>query len=235
MQLLISVTSVAEARTALRGCAHIIDVKNPGEGALGAAAISVLRDVRAAMPPDVPVSAALGDSDTPAGALALAAYGAAHLGADYVKVGLLTDDVRAAVALMREVRRSVRWASPGCSVVAVGYADAGQVGALSWRELPGIAAEARLWGCMIDTAVKDGRTLFDYCHEPDLRDWVAACQHRGLGAALAGSLTADDTVALRRLQPEVAGFRGAACRGDRVNGQVDEALVSGLHAGMFPR
>ncbi|MFW6184548.1 MAG: (5-formylfuran-3-yl)methyl phosphate synthase, partial [Chloroflexota bacterium] len=48
MQLLISVTSVAEARAALRGCAHIIDVKNPGEGALGVAAIAVLRDVCAA-------------------------------------------------------------------------------------------------------------------------------------------------------------------------------------------
>ncbi|MFW6062542.1 MAG: (5-formylfuran-3-yl)methyl phosphate synthase [Chloroflexota bacterium] len=233
MQLLISVTSVAEARAALRGCAHIIDVKNPGEGALGAAAIAVLRDVCAAMPPHAPVSAALGDSETPTGALALAAYGAAHLGASYVKVGLLTDDAAEAVALLQEVQRSARWANPECNVVAVGYADAERVGALSWRALPAIAAEAQLWGCMIDTAVKDGRGLFSYCDEPELSRWIATCEERGLHSALAGSLTASDTAALRRLQPTVAGFRGAACRGDRVNGQVDEALVSDLYAGLF--
>ena len=36
MRLMISVVSAAEAREALAGGAEILDIKNPGEGSLGA-------------------------------------------------------------------------------------------------------------------------------------------------------------------------------------------------------
>ncbi len=228
MQLLISVTSIAEAQVALRGGAQIIDIKNPAEGALGAASVSALHDVCGTLPPDQPISAALGDSNAPVGTLALAAYGAAGLGARYLKVGLLTASPNDAIILLKEVQRSARLANPLCRLVGVGYGDASLVGALSWRLLPEIAQEAQLWGCMIDTAIKDGRTLFDHCCEHDLRNWLADCRRAGLRGALAGSLGIADGIVLRRLDPDIVGFRGAVCRGDRSNGQVDEALVAAL-------
>lgn len=228
MQLLISVTSVAEAQVALRGGAQIIDLKNPAEGALGAAAVSALHDVCATLPPDQPISAALGDSTAPAGTLALAAYGAAKLGAHYLKVGLLTANPNDAIILLKEVQRSIHLANPNCRLVGVGYGDASLVDALPWQMVPEIAQEAQLWGCMIDTAIKDGRTLFDHCREQDLRDWLADCRGAGLRCALAGSLGIGDAMALRRLAPDIVGFRGAACQGDRSNGRVDETLVTGL-------
>lgn len=228
MQLLISVTSVAEAQVAWRGGAQIIDIKNPAEGALGTAPISALHDVCATLPPDRPISAALGDSSAPAGTLALAAYGAATLGAHYLKVGLLTANPDDAITLLKEVQRSARLANPLCRLVGVGYGDASLVGALSWQLLPEIAQEAQLWGCMIDTALKDGRTLFDHCREQDLGDWLASCRRVGLRGALAGSLGITDVNVLRRLDPDIVGFRGAACRGDRSDGRVDEALVAAL-------
>lgn len=233
MQLLISVTSVAEAQVALRGGAHIIDMKNPAEGALGAASVSALQGVCATLPPDHPVSAALGDSTAPTGTLALAAYAAASLGAHFLKVGLLTTNANDAFIILQAILHSMRLANPRCRLVAVGYGDGAALGALSWQLLPEIGQELQLWGCMIDTVQKDGRSLFDHCREQDLHRWLAECRHAGLQTALAGSLAAGDIPALCRLQPDIVGFRGAACRGDRRSGQVDETLVANLYQQLF--
>jgi uncharacterized protein (UPF0264 family) len=232
MKLLISVTSALEARAASQGGADIIDVKNPAEGALGAAAVAALRDVCAVLPPGGLVSAALGESNSAPGVLALAAYGAASLGARYVKLGLLTPVPTEAITLLKQVQSSLHLANPACALIAVGYADAAEIGALSWQLLPEVAHAAGIRGCMIDTALKDDRCLFDHCNEPALTRWVAECRQAGLLCALAGSLDGADLPALGRLRPDVAGFRGAACRGDRVNGQVEAELVAALRAGL---
>ncbi len=235
MRLLISVTSVSEAQAALRGGAHIIDIKNPAEGALGTASVSALHDVCSTLPPDCPVSAALGDSAAPTGTLAMAAYAAASLGAHFVKVGLLTDNYNDAIMLLKEVQRSILLANPLCRLVAVGYGDGALVGALHWQSLPEIAQELQIWGCMIDTALKDGRTLFDHCREQDLGDWLTTCHRAGLHGALAGSLGIDDIPAVRRLDPDIVGFRGAACHGDRSSGHVDETMVANLYEKLFSK
>lgn len=233
MQLLISVTDVVEAQAALSGCADIIDVKNPAEGALGAASVLALRDLCGLLPPDRPSSAALGDSNTPAGALALAAYAAAQLRVSYVKVGLGQIEPEAAVSLLQTVQSAIRLANPACRLVAVAYADGYLIDALPWQQLPEIVAAAQVWGCMIDTAVKDGRNLFDHCSETELEGWLANCHQAGLGTALAGSLGLAQLPVVRRLQPDVVGFRGAACRGDRTQGRVEATLVAQLHTALF--
>ncbi len=232
MKLLISVTSALEAQAALQGGADIIDVKNPAEGALGAAAVVALRDVCALLSTGGTVSAALGESNSAPGILALAAYGAATLGARYVKLGLQMANPAEAIALLQLVQSALHLANPDCALIAVGYADAAEIGALSWQLLPEVAHAARIKGCLIDTALKDGRRLFDHCAEPALARWVAECREADLLCALAGSLGQTDLPALSRLNPDVAGFRGAACEGDRVNGRVEARLVAALRAGL---
>ena len=232
MKLLISVTSAEEAQAAIQGGADIIDVKNPAEGALGAAAAAALRDVCALLPSERVASAALGESNSAPGVLALAAYGAATFGVHYVKVGLRGVDPAEAIALLQLIQSSLRLANPDCALIAVGYADATEIETLSWRLLPKVAHVARIKGCMIDTTLKDGRRLFDHCDESGLACWVDRCHEAGLLCALAGSLSQADLPALRRLHPDVVGFRGAACRGDRVNGRVDVELVAALRAGL---
>src|SRR5215217_9198029 len=88
MRLLVSVTDVASAAVAVAAGADIVDVKNPAEGALGAPSPRVIEGVRAAVPAEVPVSAAIGDMPNLPGTAALAALGAARSGATFVKVGL---------------------------------------------------------------------------------------------------------------------------------------------------
>ena len=88
MRLLVSVVDAGEAREAAAAGADIVDVKNPGEGSLGAPSPAVIEAVRAAVPAGLPVSAAIGDMPNLPGTAALAAVGAARSGAAFVKVGL---------------------------------------------------------------------------------------------------------------------------------------------------
>jgi uncharacterized protein (UPF0264 family) len=164
--------------------------------------------------------------------LALAAYGAAACGAHYLKVGLRLADCEEAIALLHQIQAGAHLASPTCTLIAVGYADAVEIGALDWRFLPEVARAARIGGCMIDTALKNGRGLLDYCSEPALMEWVDACRQASLLCALAGSLKMNDLPALHRLNPNIAGFRSAACHGDRVSGRIEPELVAELRAGV---
>ena len=88
MRLLVSVTDAHEARVAVEGGVDIVDVKNPDEGSLGAPSPGSIERVREVVPPERPVSAAIGDMPNLPGTAALAALGAARSGAAYVKVGL---------------------------------------------------------------------------------------------------------------------------------------------------
>ena len=75
MRLLVSVVDADEARTAAAAGADIVDVKNPAEGSLGAPSPAVIAGVRAAVPTELPVSAAIGDMPNLPGTAALAAAG----------------------------------------------------------------------------------------------------------------------------------------------------------------
>jgi uncharacterized protein (UPF0264 family) len=232
IKLLISITAADETRAVFEGAADIVDVKNPAEGALGAASTEVLSEVRRLLPADCPTSAALGETDSAEGTLALAAYGAAALGARYVKVGLRLGESQKAVSLLRSMGASAQRANPDCGLIAVGYADAEYIGAIPWQHLPEIARAAQVEGCMIDTAIKNRQGLFNHCQESALKQWVAECRQARLLCALAGSLNRDDLPAVRRLRPDIVGFRSAACRGDRINGRIDPELVAALGAGL---
>ena len=81
-QLLISVRSAEEAAIAVRGGADWIDVKEPSRGSLGAADVSIQREVVAAVNGERPVSAALGELIEQSGSDSLAP------GVAFAKVGL---------------------------------------------------------------------------------------------------------------------------------------------------
>src|SRR6185295_9594756 len=83
MKLLVSVVDAAEAAAAAAAGADIVDVKNPAEGSLGAPSPAVIERVRAAVPPALPVSVAIGDMPNLPGTAALAALGAARSGASF--------------------------------------------------------------------------------------------------------------------------------------------------------
>ena len=227
MRLMISVTSEEEAREALSGGAEILDVKNPAEGSLGAQSPEAIRNIKALSSKNVEISAAIGDMPNLPGTAALAALGAASCGADYIKVGLYgTQSEAEAEFLLREVQKAVR--DFNASVIAAVYADYQRAGTLNPNFLPRIAASAGVKGCLLDTAIKDGHTLFDFIQPSMIRLLAEQAHADGLLFALAGALSAKDLPMALELGIDVVGIRTAACRENQRNGTLDAGRVRKL-------
>ena len=230
MRLLVSVTDASEARVAVEGDVDIVDVKNPAEGSLGAPSPGVIEQVREVVPPERPISAAIGDLPNLPGTAALAALGAAHSGAAYVKVGLWgTSTTEEAVAVLRAVRDAL---DGGATVIAAAYADAERVsgGPLPPRAVVAAARQAGVGGCLLDTAVKDGRGLFEWLTLEVLEALVAEAHAVGLEMALARALRAEDLPAVRATGADIVGVRSAACRDGRRTAPLDAERIGRLRA-----
>jgi uncharacterized protein (UPF0264 family) len=230
MRLLVSVTDAAEAQLAVAGGVDLVDVKNPAEGSLGAPAPGVIAAVAAVLPADVPLSAAVGDLPSLPGTAALAALGAACSGAASVKIGLWGTSTRdEAVAVLRAARKAV---DGDAEVVAVAYADAARVPGrpLPPRELVAAAREAGVAGCLLDTAIKDGRGLLSWLAVDALAELAAEAHAAGLQMALAGALRADDLPEIRATGADVVGVRSAACRNGERTAPLDPSRIARLRA-----
>lgn len=215
-----------EARAAVRGHADIIDVKNPREGSLGANFPWVIRRIKEEV--SVPVSATIGDFDFKPGTAALAALGAAVSGAEYIKVGLFgIKTAEQAIELLKAVVKAVKEFDGGKKVVSAFYSDYSRIGSVSPFELPRIASEVDIDVAMVDTAIKDGKSTFEFLSENELKRFVADAHEFGLETAIAGSLKFEDIPAVKRINPDIIGVRGMLCGGDR-NGRIKEELVRRL-------
>ncbi len=224
---MISVVSAQEARVVLDAGVALLDVKNPEEGSLGAQFPEVIREIRDIASRKAEISAAIGDMPNLPGTASLAALGAAVCGADYIKVGLHGMRAEAeATALLRAVKNATRGYQT--LVIAAGYADYGRIGALDPRHLPRIAREANIGGCLVDTAVKDGTTLFDCIKIEDLIALAQETHSSGLLFGAAGALREDHLHLLRDAGVDIAGLRTAVCRQRQRMGTLDPALVSDL-------
>jgi (5-formylfuran-3-yl)methyl phosphate synthase len=227
MRIMISVVSADEAREALRGGARIIDVKNPAEGSLGAPFPGIIQAIKEIAAGNAQISAAIGDLPNLPGTASLAAYGAAACGADYVKAGLFgVRNESEAITLLREMKRAVRPFST--LVIAAGYADFERAGALNPIYLPQAAALAGVDGCLLDTAVKDGRSLFDFIDATMLQGLIAEAHKSSLLFGLAGALKENDLAVARQLGADVVGLRSAVCKDNQRAGPLDIARVRAL-------
>ena len=230
LKLLISPQNKQEAAYAIAGGADIIDVKNPTEGALGANYPWVIRQIREITPKNIEVSCTLGDVGNHPGAVSLAALGAASLGVDYIKVGLFgVKTIEEAVFLVQNANRAAKECNPQVKVAVAGYADAKSIGAINPLQIPEIACKAKAEVAMVDTYIKDGKSLFDYLSSQQLIGFVKDAHDCGLHAALAGSLRKQDLPVVATLGTDIAGLRGAACTGNnRLAGQISRDKVAEL-------
>jgi (5-formylfuran-3-yl)methyl phosphate synthase len=224
---MISVVSAKEASKALQGGAEILDVKNPSEGSLGAPSPETIQEIKKLAAGKVKISAALGDLPNLPGTAALAAFGAAFAGADYVKAGLYgprneTD----AIALLREAKNALR--QFGCSIIAAGYADYHRVGTLRPEQLLQAAVSAGVQGLLLDTFIKDGQGLFNFLNPQEIKHLVERAHAEGLVLGLAGALQERDLPVIRNLGADVVGLRTAVCRNHQRNGALEAALVRRL-------
>jgi uncharacterized protein (UPF0264 family) len=203
-QFLASVRDAAEAEIALHAGADIIDLKEPGQGALGALDLAATRTIMAAIAGRVPVSATIGDLPMVAETIGDAVLERAACGVDYVKFGLFPEgDARSCLDGLRHVARRAR-------VIVVLFAD-------RWPAFDAVAAAAGMGaaGVMLDTAGKASGALSDYLDLSALSRLVIRAKAEGLIVGLAGSLSATRVPELLTLAPDLLGFRRALCRGSR--------------------
>lgn len=200
--LLVSVRSVKEADIALGHGVDIVDVKEPARGSLGRADDDVLLAVQQCVGDRVPVTAALGElaehlKPPPPGFKGL------------MKVGMSGSEVGQAADWLRDWPWRER-------TVLVAYADWERSAAPSPEAVTELAASFDLPGVLVDTRHKDGTRLLDWLSLSRLACLREQAARLDLFLALAGSLRLDDVSQLLQLEPDVLGFRGAACiRADR--------------------
>jgi uncharacterized protein (UPF0264 family) len=223
-RLLVSVRSASEAILAANHGAHLIDIKEPAQGSLGAASPEIWHEVLAALcksgsGEQVPVSAALGELRAPE-CFTLAPH---TQQLTFAKVGLANcrDDLHWATR-WREWRQSL---AAGTKAVAVIYADWQTCAAPAPNEvldqlvLPGHCAAV-----LVDTYDKTRGSLLAHCPLAELQTLAEQVRAASCRLVLAGSLTLDMVPALLSLAPDYLAVRGAVCRAART-GQLDGALV----------
>lgn len=210
MILMVSVQNLAEALQALKGGADIVDVKNLQEALVGSAHPHIVRDVRNAIPIERHASVTLGVVPNQVGTVAMAVYTAGVLQATSVKVGFMDTEYPAAA----ETLRACREALDGFDTKLIGslFADNTLYGGLEPHHMNKLAKETDCDGWLIDTLTKDGRNLFDFIREEELRDMVFEGKEAGMSTALSGHLRIDDLDELARINPDIVGVRGAACQ-----------------------
>jgi uncharacterized protein (UPF0264 family) len=231
LELLVSVVNQLEALDSIQGGAHIIDVKNPKEGSLGANFPYIIHNIREVMPENLELSATLGDLPNLPGTASLAALGAAVSGVNYVKVGLFgVKTSQDATTLMKEVVRAVKDYDTNVKTIASGYADFRYVGCVSPMELPLVAFNAGADGVLVDVKIKSGQSkLFKFLNDEQLSKFVKDAHNYNLIAALAGSLDKTDIKRVHDLGADIIGFRGAVCtKKDRVSGNLEQQKVTEL-------
>lgn len=213
MKVLISPVSTKEAVVAWECGTDIIDIKNINEGSLGASFPWVIREVISSINDDnVVFSATLGDLPHKPGTASLAALGAVTAGVKYVKAGLHgSKSVEEGVELMQGVVRTCKDHDPDITVVTAGYADYRRIDGLTPHQLIEIAHRSGSDMVMLDTFIKDGKTLLDALSEQELTEFVQGAHKHGLKVALAGSVRAEHMPILAATGVDVVGVRGAVC------------------------
>lgn len=217
-ELLASVTSKHEAMLALAAGADIIDLKDPASGALGALPLPVINEVVHAVAGIRQTSATIGDLPMQPALLAESIARTADTGVDFVKIGFFgSGDAAACLTAIKPLT------ALGLKLVAVLFADQNP----DMNLLPKLHAHG-FYGVMLDTCIKDGRSLLEHMALAELRLFVQHAKANGLYCGLAGSVQILDVPKLLPLQSDYLGFRGALCHGSDRNSTLNEHQVKEL-------
>ena len=229
-RLLVSVRNAEEATAACRCGVHILDMKEPADGSLGAVSpvvfdqiLSAAATYRAQNLP-IKISAAMGELSHFDVSSRRMSKPSSSRRIDYAKVGvanLATDRLRVDWPRWRD--------SLACGVrgVMVAYADRHEANAPQIEDVLQVAMEVQAAGLLIDTYRKTSKNLFDYVEVSRLIEIVRRAQQAGLFVALAGSLSGRWVTLAARTGADVIAVRGAACDDGR-EGRLSMVKIRGL-------
>ncbi len=220
--MLASVRDLAEAKLALACGADWIDIKDPEQGALGAASAATVSAIVAWVDGRRPVSATIGDCWDEPQVIPARARLMCEAGVDYVKAGLNAARVEAAT-----VAHLTAAVETGARVIVVCMAES-PPGA---NELEALAATG-ISGVMLDTANKAGPGLTALLSPTVLAGFVAQARACGVLSGLAGRLSSDDIEPLAALGADYLGFRIAVCDGAVRQGGLSTVRLKAVRAAL---
>ena len=227
MKVLVSAISIAEAHAVVDGGADILDIKNVKEGSLGANFPWVIREITETFSNrDITFAASLGDLSAQPGTASLAALGACTAGVQYVKAGLHgVRNLAESIDVMNGVAKACKEYNSETIVVAAGYADYRTFGGIDPMTLIAAAVQSGCDLVMLDTAFKDGKTLFDALSILEIESFVSEAKKQNLQVALAGSIKFNHIDIIRQLDPDVVGVRGCVCESSDRSASIIAPLV----------
>jgi uncharacterized protein (UPF0264 family) len=217
-RLLVSVRDAQEAKDALAAGAHLIDVKEPLRGALGAAEPPVWRAVQSVLGRACPTSVALGELLDDPESRDMTAVRGYH----FAKLGLAgcgrrpdwPDRWRAALARL----------PAGTAPVAVAYVDRDSACAPDPQEVIRVGCQLGCRALLLDTFDKSAGTLFAQLPPPVVKRVMDQARNHQLLVVIGGSLDGESLSSCLALQPDYLAVRGAVCRGGR-QASLDPQLV----------
>ncbi len=219
--MLASVRNLEEAVMVYQGGADIIDLKEPNEGALGAAPLTEIHRVVDDLWEKCVISATIGDLPADQVKINEKVMQTAETGVDYVKVGMFSE--RHIESCLPNL---IHCANKGIAIIAVFFAD------MEFDIDLAIAAarDARLKGVMLDTARKGSGGLLTHKNIMQLEYFVNRARQNDLLTGLAGSLSTEDISTLLKVSPDYVGFRTALCDSNIRAGSLNEQAIQSVRA-----
>lgn len=221
-QLLISVTSIAEAEMALANGADIIDLKDPSQGALGALPLTTIAAVMTFVNAQKLVSATIGDLPMQPAVIFNGVAALIALKVDFIKIGFFeTDNYQPCLAALHNLTQV------GAKLIAVLFAE--------HRYSPELIAAIKATGfigVMLDTANKNGLTLMDHYSTARQLSFSQQVLAHGLSLGLAGSLQLKHVAAAKKINPTYIGFRGGVCNANQRQLGLDADKIKAIRAVM---
>jgi len=224
-KILISVTSLEEARVALANGADIIDLKDPAQGALGALPLDKIAEVvhfvkMQTLHGEKTTSATIGDLPLCSDLITEQVRRLLATQVDIVKIGLFAEPGLQFEDYERFLNGLKSLTAKGAKLIAVLFAEQSYPDGL-WA----LIKNAGFYGVMMDTAVKNGATFLDYHSVDSIKSMAATLQDYGLMFGLAGSLKLQHLVSIKEINPDYVGFRGGVCVNDVRNSSIDSDKI----------
>jgi uncharacterized protein (UPF0264 family) len=196
----------------LGGC-DWLDAKDPESGSLGQPNATLLRSIAAIPRGSIPLSTAGGEWEE-------------IDRVNWLKTVSQIPELTFTKVGLSHCRRSDRWRDDlrvwsqqlpaNLKLVPVFYADEINAESPTWQDVFEFAKQLQATFVLIDTFLKDGRTLIDYIDLEQLAEYRACLSSEGIQLVCAGSLKLKDLECLiSQVHPALVAVRGAACESGR--------------------
>lgn len=216
-QLLISVTSIAEAQIVLDNGVDIIDLKDPATGALGALPLSQIEKIVDFVDGRKRVSATIGDIPMQPELIFDSVAKLMNTKVDFIKIGFFpAGNYQPTLDKLRTITANVK-------LIAVLFAEYEYSDALMKS-----IQQAGFHGVMWDTAQKDGNTFMYYRLAINCKKFAKKVLELDMSFGLAGSLQLQHIVAAKELNPTYIGFRGGVCDSNKRESGLDLQKIKAI-------